>query len=377
MQTSLFCYSPWTNIDFSPTGEIAPCCKFDTNKYDQQFTIQNNSVEEYANSEFLKQIKRQFLQGTWPDGCERCQIEEQNKIESKRQLDVARWHDHYQHHNLNNTNFITSSIAFGNTCNLTCITCSPHSSSKWQQEYKSVYGVTIQHHKFYKNDFVNDFVRFAPNIVHIDIPGGEPFLSGVAEQKQLLRHYINSGKAEKISLHYTTNATVFPDQEWWQLWQHFREIDLQLSIDGIGPRYEYIRFPANWHEVNQNIDQYLVKQSIDNVRLSVSHTVSAYNIFYLDEFVTWCYNKGLPRPWMGRVHNPAHMRPGVWPSTVKSELVAQLQNSQWDDVKLWAELLANTNDENYFDTFRTKLHQHDQYRKLSFSNTFPELATYI
>ena len=370
-----FCYAPWTNIDISPGGDIAPCCKFSHGK---KFNIRDSSLNDYANSQSLHEIKQQFLNDQWPSECERCRIEEENKIESKRVLDYTRWKDRYNTVDLNSTEFLTASIAFGNTCNLTCITCGPVSSSRWQKEYQTVYGINKPPFHFYKEDFVQDFIDHAPNVVHLDIPGGEPFLSGVTEQKQLLEHYVRTGQAKHISIHYTTNMTIYPDQEWWDLWQHFKEIDMQLSIDGVGQRYEYIRYPAKWNTVSENINQYLEKQQVlDNFRLSVSHTVSAYNIYYLDEFVLWCYTIGLPRPWIGRVHNPNFMRPSVWPNPARDRIIFKLTSSNDPDVKQWAELIRNTDDSNLFSEFKEKMQKHDEYRALNFADTFPELATYI
>ena len=371
-----FCYSPWTNIDIDPQGGITPCCKFQKHHYDQQFDIQTHSLSEYSNSELVNTIKQEFQQGTWPVGCERCRIEESNGIESKRQLDYTRWQEHYESYNLNDNKFITTSIAFGNTCNLKCITCSPHSSSRWQKEYHDLYDKNVEHFKFYKKNFVQDFIAQAPNIVHLDIPGGEPFLSGVDEQQSLLSHYISTGQAKNITLHYTTNAQIFPDKDWWQLWAHFKEVDIQLSIDGIGARYEYIRYPAEWSLLVENVSNYLkIKQS--NIKLSVSHTVSAYNIYYLDEFFSWCYTVGLPRPWCGKVHTPAHMRPEVWSYPAKQVIIDKLMHSNIQDVNTWGKLLAATDHSTLFEEFKTKLHLHDQYRNLNFKNTFSELAMYI
>jgi MoaA/NifB/PqqE/SkfB family radical SAM enzyme len=364
-----FCYSPWTNVDISPQGNVSPCCKF------QGPTPKYSTLSKYSSSAFLTNIKQEFLNDQWPQGCERCKIEEANQIKSKRQLDNDRWHDHYTAYQLDSNEFITASIAFGNTCNLKCITCGPRSSSRWQSEYRAVYGVDILPLKFYKKDFVSEFTKQASEIVHLDIPGGEPFLSGVTEQKQLLQYYVDSGQAADITLHYTTNATIMPDAEWWQLWQHFKEVEIQLSVDGIGTRFEYIRYPANWSAVSNNIAEYVSKQS--QIRLSVSHTVSAYNIYYLDEFFAWCYNQQLPRPWLGRVHNPAHMRIGVWPSTVRHMISEHLLTSKYQDVNVWAQLLLASDDHEYFDQFKQRVYQHDQYRNLNFKHTFPELAQYI
>ena len=364
-----FCFSPWTNVDISPQGRISPCCKF------QGSTPEYTTIDNYINSDFLNNIKQEFDAGTWPSGCDRCRIEEDNCIKSKRQLDFDRWSSEYKHYDIGSNQFITASIAFGNTCNLKCITCNPCSSSRWQSEYQHIYNKNIQPVKFYKKDFVQEFTQAASGIVHLDIPGGEPFLSGVTEQKALLQHYIQSDQAPDMTIHYTTNATVMPDPEWWQLWQHFKEVEIQLSIDGIGNRFEYIRYPGNWSQVESNVAEYVSKQNL--VRLSVSHTVSAYNIYYLDEFFAWCYNQQLPRPWLGRVHNPAHMRPAVWTAPVRNIIADHLMSSQYHDVKVWGQMMQRSNDSKHFETFKTKLEQHDQFRSLDFRNTFPELAKYI
>lgn len=373
-----FCFSPWSNLDISPTGDLLPCCKFQQSAGEQKFNIQTESITEYKNSEFLNTIKEQFKNNKWPSGCSRCQIEEENNVLSKRQLDWQRWQSHYENFKLEHSGFITASLAFGNTCNLKCITCSSKSSSHWREESLSLFGKTIGHFKFYKNDFVQDFVANALDIVHLDIPGGEPFLSGINEQKELLQYYINSGKANRISLHYTTNATIYPGPEWWELWKHFKEIDMQLSIDGVNDHYEYIRYPAKWDVVVRHIVKYLKQQdALPNFRLSVSHTLSAYNIYYLDEFFTWCYNIKLPTPWVGRVHTPDYMRPDVWPEPVKSAIVNKLQQSAFTEVRLWAEFLLNNDSSQHFETFKYWTNRHDEYRGLNFVNTFSEMGKWV
>jgi hypothetical protein len=374
--TMPFCYSPWTNIDIDSQGKILPCCKYRPAPNDPTFNIQSHPLKQYARSAFLQEIKQDFLDDRWPAGCVRCEVEEQNNIPSKRQLDQERWSEHYTGYDLHSDQWLTASIAFGNTCNLKCITCGSHSSSRWREEYRDIYGEDFQHVKFYRDDFVDDFVSQAPGILHLDIPGGEPFLSGVPEQKKLLQHYVDSGKAQDISVHYTTNVTVFPDEQWWQLWSHFREIDMQLSIDGVGARYEYIRYPASWEHTEHTVHRYIQQEkSIPNLRLSVSHTVSAYNIFYLDEFFTWCSGIGLPRPWLGRVHKPSHMRPEIWPN--KQHIVRRLTQSSHEDVQNWARMIATADHSDQFEQFCQRLHQHDQYRGLNFSHTFPEMASEI
>ena len=370
-----YCYSPWTNLDIDPQGYMSPCCKFDYSQYkDSQHNIIEHTIDEYINSEVVQQVKADFIANKWPAGCIRCKIEEENAIKSKRQLDYARWQQHYNVYT-EDQKLITASIAFGNTCNLKCIMCGPISSSKWYKEAQEINNETVKANHFYKKNFVDDFITNSPNLTHLDIPGGEPFLSGVKQQKKLLEWYIKTDQAKNITIHYTTNAQMFPEDDWWMLWQNFKQVDIQVSVDGINLRYEYIRFPGDWKSFETNCKRYLdAEKANKNIMLSVSHTLSAYNVYYLDEFFTWCQDIGLPRPWVGRVHAPKHMRTSVFPQKIKRHIVNHLLTSSFDDVKTWATHLDSTDDSANYEKFVTLTNAHDNYRGLSFNKTFPELA---
>jgi len=371
-----FCYSPWTNIDISPQGALSPCAKFTHTT--PALNIKTSSIADYSQSSVLCKTKQSFEFGQWPVGCERCKIEEDNGIESKRMLDYTRWKSEYEKYQFRSNNFLTASVAFGNTCNLTCITCNPYSSSRWHREYKEIYNVNIKPNHFYKEEFVREFIAATPGLAHIDIPGGEPFLSGIREQKEMLQCWIDSGQSANMSIHYTTNATVYPDDDWWALWKNFKNVDIQLSIDGVGTRLEYIRYPAVWPHIVDNTIRYINQISENkNLQLSVSHTVSAYNIYYLDEFFTWSKQIGLPRPWLGRVHSPEYMRPTVWPLSSRIAIVDHLKSSQFPDIHTWAKMINKLDDSEYFDEFKRRTQQHDQYRGLNFNETFKEISNWI
>jgi len=71
------------------------------------------------------------------------------------------------------------------------------------------------------------------------------------------------------------------------------------------------------------------------------------------------------------------MRPSVWPQEVKTVIIDQLNNSMHEDTKYWSKLMLNTDDSEFFNEFKLQLSKHDNYRKTSFSSTFPELAKYL
>jgi radical SAM protein with 4Fe4S-binding SPASM domain len=371
----VFCYAPWSNLEILPSGDILPCCKFTAT---EKFNIVQHSIQDFRNSQQLTKIKQDFTQGKWPSGCSRCQIEEASGIKSKRILDYERWSNYYDLYDLDSNQILTISMAFGNTCNLKCIICGPHASSKWQKEHFEIYNVKVDSINSIRKTVINGITNITPNLVHIDIHGGEPLLSSIEEHQTFLDYYINNNQSAKISLHYTTNGTIWPDQSWFDRWVHFKEVDLQISVDGVGSQFEYLRFPANWELLEKNVKKYIeYTKTQDNFRLSVAHAVSAYNIYYLDEFVNWCSDIGLPPPWMGKVHNPHNLKPTVWNKDARMFIINHLNTSKHLEVRKWAHHMNSIDNSELFDSFVKRTQVHDAYRKLNFSTTFPELAKFV
>jgi len=298
---SNFCHNAFLGLNISPNGQLKPCCKFLTSEM-PPFHI-SKGIDRYKNSEWLRDIQKQFLDGKKPSGCERCWKEEAAGVKSKRQLDFERHKNKFESMDLDNSNFLNINLAFGNLCNLACRICSPEVSSKWASEKKKEDGAHYPIWDWFKNpNIMNDIWNHTEQAIHIDIPGGEPLLLEIPEHFTYLEKFVKTKRANEISLHYTTNGTTFPTAEHIKIWQSFREIDIQMSIDDIGPRFEYNRWPANWNQVYENIKKYQqLSKSNTNIRLSISYSISALTIIYIDNFFKWCIRENLPAPWMGLV----------------------------------------------------------------------------
>lgn len=370
------CSIPWTNIDINPSGYVSPCCKAWYKSRDEYSNLSKDTIDDYLNNPTLLEMKSKLSAGEWPDECARCKIDEENGLPSKRLLDYERWKDSIDKHQ-DGDGFLTVSVAFDNVCNLTCIMCTPMSSSKWLNEHNLIYSTGFSKVPEYKVGWEDELKELSPNVIHFDIHGGEPFLSKTAKQKEILEHYVKTGRSKDITLHYITNATIFPDDEWWSFWDHFKQVEIQLSIDAIGKRYDYIRFPGDWNTTLGNVNRYLnERDNRQNIQLSVSHTVSAYNVYYIDEFYSWCLEVGLPKPYLGRVHQPSHMRPEVWHQEAKETIIQKLETSEYEEVRAWASLV-NSECNVKFSEFINYLHKHDDYRNLKFSEYFPEMAIFV
>ena len=215
--------------------------------------------------------------------------------------------------------------------------------------------------------FVARIADLCDDVIHIDIPGGEPFY---AEKKVHLEFLSRLRNPNRIKLHYTTNATIFPDQEFWDIWDKFQGLDIQLSIDGVADRFEYLRYPASWSVVTDNAARY---QARDNLQISISHTVSWLNVMYLDELFDWCQAEGLPEPYLGAVSRPAYLDPRCLPHTAKFSVIDRLSASEHAPVRQFAQYLSQHGPDVSWDQCLRWIDALDLIRNRDWKSVFPEL----
>jgi hypothetical protein len=125
----------------------------------------------------------------------------------------------------------------------------------------------------------------------------------------------------------------------------------------------------------ENIKQYQHEQKIkNNINLSISHTVSIFNVLDLPQFLIWCYKQGLPFPYIGMVQDPLHFNIQYLPSSIKEKITQKLSNTS----KLLpvTEYMNSVTSSKEYD-LKSIIDPHDTYRKQNFYSTFPELAKII
>ena len=357
------CYHPWVGLDISPQGEFKPCCKFNKSL--------GNNLNEYQSSPELINLKKQFQQGSKPSECKRCWDDEDAELPSKRQID---WTHLFNETAPNLDKLYTLSFAFGNSCNLACRSCSSYASSSWIHEStqlkKHVSDLVIYNHqRFYQDkELLTNIKELCSDIKYVEFSGGEPFLAGTTEHLSFLDWLILQG-ADNIRLHYNTNATIFPRDIFWDRWRHFKNVDIALSIDGTSEHFEYLRWPARWDQVETNIRLYLTKKSVEsNLKLSISHTVSIFNVLYLPEFTKWCLQNNFDRPYLGLLSDPSMYSIKSLPKFLKDKITEKLSRYKFENVVSYMNS-ENLNDFNQGLKYTELL---DQQRNQSISKTFPE-----
>lgn len=299
-------------------------------------------------------------------------------IESKRQRDNRIHQDRLKNLSLKEKDFSIVAIAFNNLCNLACRICGPWASSSWVTEEKKINPTTTATvFDWHTNPkYIDDLYEYSKNAKVINIIGGEPFLTSFKEHLVYLSKFVDAGNSNDISLHYTTNGTIFPDEEYRNVWQQFKHVEIQISIDDIEDRFEYNRWPAKWNKVYRNIKLFQeLKEQNNNITLSISYTVSAFTIFYADSFAKWCDKENLPQPWFGIVSLKPNYHPSVHNSTTKKIIKDKLLNSEYDNVRQLSSYLDL--EIGNFDEFVKEVKFLDNIRKQDFSLTFPELSINI
>lgn len=355
---SNFCRHPWQGLDISPQGEYKPCCKYSS-------TIAT-SLDDYLKSDELRDLKQAFLSGEKPEKCKRCWSDEAAGVASKRQIDFR---SYYATTEINDSIKVLSA-AFGNTCNLACRHCSSYVSSHWRKDaLKLGQDKVFQHVRFYKDPkWIEQLKELGQSAVLIEFPGGEPFLTGVEQHKDFLRFLIDNNPGQKV-LHYMTNGTVMPDEEFLHLWKDFKSVEIQLSVDGIGKRFEYMRNPGNWSVFEDGVQVYKTYQKqISNLKIGFSHTVSILNVYYLQEFLDWSKVQGIEHPYCGLVVRPNYYDIRNLPTAVKEQVIEHVQDSKIRNYISQPAALSN------MDLFWSVTDKLDELRKESYAKCFPEFA---
>lgn len=194
-------------------------------------------------------------------------------------------------------------------CNLKCIMCDGQWSSAWISDeialgLRTDFKIAQTKH----NNLIWNLNL--QNIRSIYFNGGEPLLTH-DHIKFLQKFDINQTK--QMTIAYSTNGTIFPSDQALEIWSRFREVNLQFSIDSIEESFKYIRFPAQWNQIQENLYK-LKNLKFANLFFFVTPNIGLHNIYYLEDLIKWSINENLrivPNPTSGilSIQNfPLHLK---------------------------------------------------------------------
>jgi MoaA/NifB/PqqE/SkfB family radical SAM enzyme len=377
------CILPWIHLEATATGLAKPCCI-----YKEKIHIDNKvanlsefSVREVWNSDYMNNLRKEFLEGKQPSGCRPCWEMESVGKKSKRQISNEWFSHHLNRFTEPLQDPVYLDLKLGTVCNLKCRSCSSFSSSKWVEDeiklYKKPFNDNIHSYWIDEDSSVwSEIETLLPSVEYLDFTGGEPLL--IKKHFEILRKCVSTGYSKNIKIHYNTNGTVMPTDEMFSIWDNFKEVTLMFSIDGVGEKFEYLRHPGKWKDLVRIFETALEHK---NIYVPVCYSVSAYNVMYMNEFIQWfkSYNLHDDKLYFNLIFKPEYLNIQHLNYNQKLKIKAYLEESmtghEWLDLKVKEviDFMMKNNPTVKLSELLLNTSRVDDIRNESFRKTFPEL----
>ena len=336
-----FCVLPWISLEASPVGTVRPCCLADDeviNSQNEKYNLLTDNLIDIQQSQHMQNLRQQFLDGKKPQTCRKCWNEERAGRTSKRMHTLDRLK-----HSITDENWTTDAkplmfldLKLGNVCNLKCRICGSWSSSqyateeiKWlpqeQQKQSFAYKMLRAGNWPRQGDyFWQQLDNCVDSIRYIEFTGGEPFM--IQEHFDLLTRIVDRGVAGQVEIHYNTNGTHYPEHA-PEIWQHFKTVEIAISVDDVAERFEYQRTNAHWIEVLQNVNRFKkLRANMPSIQLQCCITVNVFNIRYLQYVANWADYQEFDFVYWNMLHDAPHWSIANLPNQVKQQITAYLNN---------------------------------------------------
>lgn len=427
-QSKTFCPLPWIHLATRPNGDVRVCCTANASGAGlvdvkdaglvKDMNLKTHTVEEIWNSEFMRGVRLQMLDNKIPTSCTKCFQEEANGITSKRNWETMVWQDRLDIDSVVAqtmpdgglpVNIPYFDLRLGNMCQLKCIMCSPHDSSSWIKEWKIQYpkyktielkqdqgwDPSFDYTWYQKGSFLDTMRSQAQYIKELYFAGGEPLL--IPEHYKILEFMVETGAAKNCVLRYNSNGVELPEKL-FELWNHFKQVKFNFSIDAVGSRNDYIRYPSKWRDIVNNVQR--LDDTPDNVIVNIACAVQLLNVMNLTDLVHWKasmnfkkvnlppYGAGLIGTHL--VYLPSYLNVRVLPMHLKKEIEKRIiyfcASNQYGDEftsnpygkQRWLGLVQYMMAEDWSSKLPSTieyLESCDQQRGTDFRKVFPELST--
>jgi MoaA/NifB/PqqE/SkfB family radical SAM enzyme len=389
-----FCVASFLQLTTHPTGSFSPCPYLGGTTWKGQYS----SIIEAWQSNDLESLRNQFLDGQQPKICNRCWHEEKNNKKSLR----LRLYDPVNKTSdfsiINNSNIVQEmidgieekqylqgpkilTIKNGNVCNAKCRSCHPADSSRWSEDTEKLkikigkeYYAIGQGEKNWSASQLDEIFELSKSFKRLELFGGEPLYN--KKVQQLLDRIVESGHSKNINLYINTNCSVDLIERIPNV-KEFKEIEIGVSLDGVGPHFEYLRHGLNYQDAVNNIrkwqkyfEQHNVKYYIDSIS-----TVSVFNILYLPELKRAVMEILPQSPFWNLLINPDYLFIKNMPDLLKAQAIKVLEaDSEFEEL---INVIQQPADVNAWDKFLEITPALDNIRGEDFRKTFPELAKFI
>ena len=444
--SSTFCVLPWTHLATRPNGDVRLCCGSNASgahigdntlglvrmENGVPANLGKETPLEAFNNVYMQDVRKTMIDGAIPASCTKCFEEEANGVISKRVWETYDWEQQGIDlkeliDNTTEDGIVPPIIRYldlrlGHTCNLKCIMCSPHDSSRWIPDYEKLVEKTkniqilkqskwdkstFNNYWYEKPEFWNDIFDQIPNVKQLYFAGGEPLM--IKEHKIYLEEIIKRGYSKQISLRYNSNG-IFVSDEIIEIWKQFKMVRYAFSIDAVDEKNYYIRYPAKWSDIEHSLR--LLDETPENINISIACAVQALNIKHIIDFAKWKLNQNFKKINKYKLHGyevggglislhmlyiPTYLSARILPTEDKEEVKQQILEFKkwlWDNYrqdddfwkinpygwKRWEAIMKFIDAEDHtsqLDDFKEFIDKMDIIRGLNSKEIFPELENLL
>lgn len=307
-QSNTFCILPFIHSHASVNGNWRPCCNANYQDYssDKNYFKDNGYTHKsWFQSDIMNQLRHDMLTGVKNPMCNVCWKAEEMSNNSLRKYYNKK--EKFQNFDLSYDDLKIQylDLKLSNECNLKCRMCDYTNSNKILEDMIAIeknnlllpenFKRSSSHEKLINEkgikqmpdhifkEIVNDIL---PDLKVLKITGGEPLV-----QKQVLKLLdicVKKGYAKNIELLITTNATKFTATLMDNI-KDFKRANFNVSCDGYGTVYDYIRYPFNWNKFTERVNNILDSELMKSGRswYTICPVAQMYNIENLPKLQKW------------------------------------------------------------------------------------------
>ena len=369
------CPLPFSQMHVNNSGKTFPCCKFNGHTGD----LSGSTLQDEFHRDKIVSIRNQMLDGKFPDGCSVCWENEKTGTTSFRQLAMQKYGDALDQEWIDDIQLRDLTWSPASLCNFTCRICdSRFSSSIAVEEIK--FSTDPEHRLRLKNQIKIDSdknikliesLKSLKNLEFLHVLGGEPFIW--PNLPKMIDTLISEGISDRINLEFNTNGSIYPEDQISKIIENFKSVEVLLSIDNIGKKFEIER-GGRWDDVSQNIIRFANLRS-NKIKIKLAVTVNLQNVLYLDEILNYAGNLGIEILWW-YLETPEFLCIDYPTEKVKEIVVSKYRSHKNRELRKIAERVScsTPSDGRSFLDYAQKL---DQRRGQNFSVSHKEIYEYM
>ena len=311
-----YCTLPFIHSHASVNGTFKPCCNAETKDIVKAYGRARNTKNSdytlqtwFAGPE-MQQLREDLLNDVRNPMCGRCWRNEDRSGNSIR----TRMNEKFAHlADPTKPEIKYLDLKLSNECNLQCRMCDQTQSHLINRDVDLINEAGLEmptnwidrpnwnmerlnkiDHRQYK-----ELLRLIPHIKVLKVTGGEPTMQ--PEVLELLDHCIKNGSAKDMQLNITTNGTKFT-RRFLDKISVFKDVFFNISVDGHGSTYEYIRYPFKWDKWCER--QLELLQYKDHYRWGYTCVPQMYNIENLHKLQAYVHDELHSDLYMNNVLHP-------------------------------------------------------------------------